>query len=129
MKNITVIHKLIENSELSTKVQLYFGTPVVGDDYDPYEKNLGTANLNPLTIRAYVREISAKSLVWRQMGLQEMGAQELYCKAKFRTMFETATRIVIDGDNYSVFKEGTGGNAVIQKQPFNVIKVILTRAS
>lgn len=128
-KRIKFISDLITKDQFSTKVYLYFATPSYGEDYDPYEKNITYSNLNPLSLKAYVREISPESLVWRQMGLQEMGAKEILCDEKYKEWFLKSNKIVIDGDNYSVMKEGTGGNALIQKRPYNIIRIVLSKAT
>jgi len=96
MKSIKFINDLIEKAEVTTKITIYFATPSYPEDYDKYEKNLTYTNLNPLSIKGYVREISPESLVWRQMGLQEMGAKEIICKEKYKDWFKKANKIVID---------------------------------
>ena len=111
----------------STKVLIFFATSVAGDDYDPYEKNYTMQNLNPLTIKGYVREISPEALVWKQYGLSEMGAKEILCDEKYKSWFEKCNKVTISGDSYEVFRESGGNRAIIQKRPFKTIRVVLQR--
>lgn len=129
MRSIKFINDLIEKEEFTTKVTVYFATVSYPEDYDKYENNLTHTNLNPLSLKGYVREISPESLVWRQMGLQEMGAKEIICKERYRGWFQKCNKVVIDGDDYSVMKEGTGGNSLISKRPYGLIRVVLKKAS
>lgn len=129
MKSLKFINELIEKEEFTTKITFYFATPSYPENYDKYENNLEYTNLNPLSIKGYVREISPESLVWRQMGLQEMGAKEIICKERYREWFLKTNKIVIDSDNYTVMKEGTGGNVLISKRPYGLIRVVLSKAT
>jgi hypothetical protein len=128
-KSLKFVNDLISRGEFTTKITIYFGTPDYDENYDKWEKNLVYTNLNPQTIKGYVREIGAESLVWRQMGLQEMGAKEIICKEKYREWFTNATKIEIDGDNYTVMKEGTGGNFLVSKRPYGLLRVILSKST
>ena len=58
-----------------------------------------------------------------------MGAKEIVCESKYRGWFESLScnKIVIDGDEYEVFREGTGNRAIIQKRPYNLIRVVLQK--
>lgn len=125
-RNIDVF-KLLQNSNLCTKIKLFFSTQVAADGYDNYEQNYTQTYLNPLTIKGYVREISAESLVWRQIGAKEVGAKEILCDAKYADWFRNCRKIEIDGDTYETYKETTGGRFMIENRPFNIIKVVVTK--
>ena len=127
MKSIYMVKKLLKDKAFTTKVSIYFSTKVAGDDFDPYEANYVTTNLNPVTIKAYVRDISPEALVWKQYGLHNTGAKEILCDDKYKNWFEKANKIVIDGETYQVFKEGTGNRTIITKRPYNLIRVVLSR--
>ena len=127
MKKIDSINRLLRNNRFSTKILLYFSTKTYGEDYDPYEKNYTYTNLNPLSIKAYVTEISSEALVWKQYGLKEMGAKEILCEAKYENWFKIANKIEIDSDEYEVFREATGFRAIIQKRPYNLIRVVIQK--
>lgn len=123
-KDIELV-RLLNNPNISTKISIYFSTKTAGEDYDPYEKNYTFTNLNPVTIRGYVRDISPEALVWKQYGLTEIGAKEIICEDKYADWFRKANKIIIDGDEYSCYKEGLGSNALITKRPKKIIKVVV----
>ncbi len=125
---LTFIKKLINHSSYNTKVRIYFSTKSFGDDYDPYEAKATYTNLNPLTIKAYVREISPEALVWKQYGLQNMGAKELLCEDKYKNYFENCNKLEIAGVDYFVFKEGTGNKTLIIERPNKLLRVIITKS-
>lgn len=127
MKKITAISKLLKDKEFTTKIRIFFSTKTAGDDYDPYEANYTFSNLNPLTIKGYVRDISPEALVWKQYGLANVGAKEIICDEKYKTWFENCNKIEIDNIEYQVFKEGTGNRNIIIKRPYQMIRVVVTR--
>jgi hypothetical protein len=121
------ISDLLEHSYISTKISIYMATRSVGEDYDPYEKVFTHSNLNPLTIKGYCRDIRPESLVWRQIGISEVGAKEILCEDKYVEHFRKANKIEIDGDEYQVYKENVGNRVLITKIPFKLIKVVLRK--
>jgi len=123
--NIPDIKELVRVN--GTKVYVYFATKSAGDDYDPEEKNYTYTNMNPLVIKAYLTQISPEKLVWKQYGLQEMGAVELLCEAKYKNWFKICNKIVIDDNEYAVFKVGNGNRVLIQERAGDMIRVILER--
>jgi len=127
MKKILAINKLLTNKEFSTKIRIFFSSKSAGDDYDPYENNYTFSNLNPITIKGYVRELSPEALVWKQYGLANLGAKEILCSDRYRTWFENCNKVEIDGDEYQVFREGTGNRVIISKRPYKLIRVVITR--
>jgi len=106
---------------------LYFSSKYAGDDFDPEEANYTYTELNPITIYGVVREISSEALVWKQYGLKETGAVEIITDVKHKVKFEGCTKIKIDSEEYQVYREGTGGRALIQARPAKLMRVILQR--
>ena len=126
-KKIPFVSKIFKHNDFSQKIKLYFSTKIAGEFFDPYEENYTYTNLNPLTIRGYVSEISPEALVYKKYGLQNMGAKEILCDVKYKSYFENCNKIEIDGDNYLVFKEGTGNNTLISNRTKKIIRVVVTR--
>jgi hypothetical protein len=126
-KKLKVINDMLKNSNFSTKVEIYFSTKVVGEDFNPYERNYTFNNLNPITIKAYVREVSPEALVYKQYGLAELGAKEILTEKRYIEYFRQANLIKIDGDEYIVYKEGTGNRLMISERPFNLIRVVVSK--
>jgi len=127
IRKLPLIAKLLNHSDFRTKVQLYMSTKTAGLDYDSDEQNYTYTNLNPITINAYVSEVSAEGLVFKAYGLQNIGAKSILCEAKYKNMFENCNKITIDGDNYTVFREGTGSKTLISNRPKGLIRVIIQR--
>jgi len=122
------IRDLLQNSNIATKILLYFSTQTIGADYDPYEKTYTYTNLNPITIRGYVRDIKPESLVWKQYGLAEVGAKEIICDETYAESFRLCNKIEIDGDVFQVYKENVGNRHLITKRPLKLIKVVVKKA-
>ncbi len=128
MKKLIDFDSLIKNSDINPiKIQIFMSTKQAGDDFDEYENNYSYTSLNPITIKAFVREISPEALVYKQYGLHEMGAKEIICEARFKNMFKNCNEVKISGNSYQVFKEAVGNRAVIQERPNNLLRVILMK--
>lgn len=102
-------------------------TKAAGDDFSPYEANYTYTNMSPIIIRAYVREVSPEALVYKQYGLHRMGAKEIICELKYRDLFTNCNKVVIENDEYQVFREGVGSRALIQERPYNMMRVVLSK--
>lgn len=128
MKKLRELESIFNNKELTKQIKLYFSTKSIGSDYDSYEKNYTYTELNPKTIRGVVSELSPEALVWKEYGLSEIGAVELICLGKHRSLFENCTRVEIDSNSYAVLKDATGNRAVIQgRYNDQTIRVVLFR--
>ena len=121
------INKLLKNSNFTTKVSIYFSYTGYDDDYDKYENNTIDMKLNPKTIKAYVTEISPDALVYKQYGLNEIGAKEIICEAKYRNWFEKCAKITINEKEFQIFKEAASQRSIITSRPFNLIRVVVSR--
>lgn len=128
MRKSFVINNLLKNREFTTKIQIYFSTKSAGDDFDSYEKNYTYTNQNPITIKGIVTQLRASELVWKGYGLKEQGSVAIICEKRYKNYFLKANKIEIDGNEYQVFKEGTGSRSIISDRPFQLIRVILQRA-
>lgn len=126
---LSFARKLLSNKKFTTKIKIYFSTKIAGDDFDPYEKNYTYSNLNPKTIKAYVTQISPQALVYRQYGLENMGAQEVVCDSRYEEWFKACNKIEIGGDEYQVFKEAAGSRSIISDRKFKMIRVVITQRS
>jgi hypothetical protein len=124
----TQIKRTIESSNFSTKIRLYFSQRSVGEFYDPYENNYSYTNLNPITIKGYVRDISPDALIWKQYGLSEIGAKEILCDNKYVSWFKLCNKVEIDSDTYQVYKEAQGNRFMITEEPFKISKIIVVKA-
>jgi len=121
------VSRLLSNNKFSTDITLYFSTRSVGADFDPYEKTYTYTDLNPKTIRGYVRDIKPEALVWKQYGLAEMGAKEIISDDKYAEWFRLCSKLSIGGDYYQVYKENVGNRFLIEKRPMKLIRVIVRK--
>jgi len=127
MEMLKQIKKILENRNFTTKVYLYFSSRSAGDAYDKYEQNWTYTNMNPMVIKALVREVSPEALIYKHYGLENLGSKEILCEKKYKSWFENCNKIEIDSKEYQVFKEGTGQRTLIMERPTELIKVIVTR--
>jgi len=127
MKYKRRILELIKKKDLTTKIYIYMSSKSAGDDFDSYEQNYTNANLNPLVIKGYVRELSAEQAFYKQYGLHQSGMKEILCEEKYRNYFEKCNKIEIDSIEYQVFKSGTGGRTLIEKRPYRLLRVVVSR--
>ena len=126
-KKIPFVSQIFKHSDFCTKITIYFSQKTAGDYYDPYEENYTYTNLNPITIKGYVSEITSEALVYKQYGLQNVGAKEILCDVKYKNYFVKCNKLEIDGDNYIVYKEGTGNKTLISNRTKKIIRVVVTR--
>jgi hypothetical protein len=121
-KNIEIERLIKQNGK---KIYFYFATKVVGEEFDSYEKNYTDSLLNPVFAIGYVRDINPDALVWKGYGLTESGAKEIIISEKYENWFKTASKIMIESDEYSLYKEGLGTKVLITHRPQKLIKVVL----
>ena len=126
-KTIPFVKSLFKNNKFNTKIKLYFSRKTFGDFYDDYEDNATYLKLNPVTIKGYVHDITATSLIFKRYGLESMGAKEVIADSKYKSWFEDCEKIEIDGDEYQVFKEAAGQNMIIHERAFKIIRIVLQR--
>lgn len=121
------IQKIFKDKNLVKKVKIYFHILTAGEGFDPEEKNYTQTNLNPITIKAIVTQVSPEALVWKQYGLSETGAVEIITEKVHTNKFKICSKIEIEGDDYTVWRDGTGDRALIQERSGNLIRVVLKR--
>jgi hypothetical protein len=127
MKKIHEQDQILKDRDYNTKVIVYMSTRTEGDDYDPYENNKRFSNLNPITVFALVRDITPETAYYKNYGVHQGGVKELICDARFRTAFENANKVVVDGVEYQLFKDATGANAQITSRAGKKIRVVVAR--
>lgn len=125
MVRISSIEKIL-NQNANTKVDFYFSRKSAGEDFDQYEKNYNDVYQNPVSRKMYVTEFTPEALAWREQGLSATQGKLVVCDEKFENWFRYATKIVINGAEYSSFPKG-GGKVQITKRPNNLIRVIIFR--
>jgi len=128
MRRFKPILNILKNKEFNKKIQLYFASKVANEDFDPEEKNYSAVELNPIVVEGIVSMISPEALVWKQYGLASTGAVELLVDSVHKNKFLNCSRVVIDGEDYHVWREGTGGKALIQdRKQGGYLRIILQK--
>ena len=122
-------YNILRNQQLNTPIQIYMSTLTAGEDFDSFAKNYTSTNLNPVTVYGYVRELSPETAFWKQYGLYQTGMLEIICEKQSEQYFALASRVVVGGVDYQVYREGTGNKTLITERPGQLLRVVLTRAS
>jgi len=113
--------------DYTSKVFVYLpGATVKGTNYDKFRDTGYTKGIqNYLTVKAFVRDTSANELIVRQLGLIAVGAKKLVIKNNDVSLFELASRIVIDNVDYYVYNDAVGKKMMIQKLDDNYSEITL----
>lgn len=127
MRKLTEITDILKNKDFTTKIRIYMSSKTASEDYDNYENNYSYTNQNPITIKAYVRDLLPETAFWKQYGLHMSGIKEIITEDRFIEAFENCNKMEIDNIEYEVFKSGTGNNVSITKRPFKMLRVIVSR--
>jgi hypothetical protein len=127
MKEIAIIHDLLRDIDFTEKIRVYFSTKYADESFDSFEQNYTLTHLNPIVIRGLLRTVSPEALIWKEYGLSEIGSVEIIAHAKYKEWFKKAMKVEINGDFYTVWKDGTGGRSIIQDRPNRIIRVILKK--
>ncbi len=62
---------------------------------DPFEKNVVTANLNPLPVKALVVDFTASKAHWVMPGIKVSRIKEIYVPKRYRSLIENTQKIEI----------------------------------
>ncbi len=126
-KKLRFTRQLFKDKKFNTKVKLFFSIKSFGDFYDEDEDNAEYIKLNPVTIKGYVHDITASTLVYKKYGSEFFGSREILADDKYLKSFQDCEKIEIDGKEYQVFKEAAGQNMIIHERAFNMIRVMIQR--
>ena len=78
-------------------IKIYVGKETVDD---PYDKNVTTTHLNPISIRAIISDISPASSQWKMPGIITSKTKQIIIKKKFKSLIEQSQKIIIDSETY-----------------------------
>jgi len=121
------INDLAREENLLTKVKFYFSYKQADEWYNPEEghDSLESVNLNPITVKMYVSEISPEKLYYKMQGTHSESGKLILCDKKYKKYFQNAAKIEIDGKEYSTYNKATGSNLTIANRPKNNITVTI----
>lgn len=120
-KRINLFNILREEGKLET-LHVYASTEAITD---PYEKTTSTVYMNPLSIKALVRQVSPEALHWKYFGSIPFGSIEIITEKKNKTLFKTADKIKYNEEYYKCWKNDEKGFSFLERQDY--IIVILTK--
>jgi hypothetical protein len=116
-KRINIFEILNSEGKLS-KVFIY---PAYETVSDPYEKNRTTNFLNPLSIKALVRQISTEALSWKYYGNIPIGSKEIICEKKWKETIKNSFKIKIEEDYYKCYRDDKKGFGIIEREDYIVV--------
>lgn len=99
-----------------------------GSNFDPF-RNIGfvKAKRNPVWVAVIKKTLSANSLIYRQMGLNETGAIELIIKDNDVPFITLSEKILVDDKEYYVYNDAVGANVQVFDLQFGYSKIVLFR--
>jgi hypothetical protein len=112
------IFNLLKNEGKLTKVLVYSATDTVDD---PYEKTTTKTYLNPVSLNAFIRDVTPESLVWKYFGQIPMGSKQIICEKKYINLLKTADKIKIGDNYYKVRKDDSKGWAIQERPDYIII--------
>lgn len=93
---------------------------------DPYEKNLATSTyLNPLPVKALIRQVSAESLHWKYFGNIPVGSIEVITEKKNLTLLKTADKIKYRDNYFKCYKDDSKGFTIIERDDYIIVILAL----
>ena len=110
--------KILETEGKMTKVLVYPATEVVDD---PYEKTTTKGFLNPITIKAYVIQLSFESLKWKYPGQVPSGSVKIICDLKYEGLLKIADKIKIGEDYYKTWKDDSKNFMILKREDHLVV--------
>ena len=101
-------------------------TNTKGSTYDPYRQTGYTiTNHSPLSVKAYVRQLTSSSLIMRELGLVESGAIEIVVEDSDVNLFKFCEKVKYDDNQYTPFRSALGNRVQITKISFGFYKIVL----
>lgn len=116
-KRVNLFNLLRNEGQLST-LHVYQAREVVAD---PYEKNTNKTFMNPLPIKALVRQVSFEALHWKYYGQIPVGSIEVIADKKYLTLFRTADKIKYNDNYFKCYKDDSKGFAILERSDYVVV--------
>ncbi len=110
--------KILNDEKKMTKVSVY---PAEVSIDDPYEKNTNKTFMNPITIKAYVTQLSFESLKWKYPGQVPGGSVQIICYNKYETLLKTAYKIKIGDKYYKCLQDDDKGFLIMKRDNYLVV--------
>jgi hypothetical protein len=112
------IFNLLKNEGKLSIIYVYASREVQND---PYEKTKTNIYLNPLPIKALIRQVSFEALHWKYYGQIPVGSIEVIAEKKYLTHFRTADKIKYGDDYFECYKDDAKGFAILERPDYVII--------
>jgi hypothetical protein len=116
-KKVDVFNLLKNEGQLSTLL-VYAAKET---ETDPTEHTVSLTYLNPLPIKALIRQVSFEALHWKYFGLIPVGSIECIAEKKYLTLFRTADKIIYNEQTYKCYKDDAQGFAILERPDYVVV--------
>ena len=116
-RRINLLKILCDEGKL-VNVMLY---PAIETIDDPYEKTKTNSFLNPLTIKAYVTQLSFESLKWKYPGLVPSGSVQILCEVKYEKILKLSDKIKIGENFYKCWKDDSKNFMIMRRDDHLVV--------
>jgi len=116
-KQIDIFNLLKNEGKLST---LYVYQAIETEN-DPFEHTKTKTYMNPLPIKALIRQVSFEALHWKYYGQIPVGSIECIAEKKYLTLFRTADKIKYGDDYFSTWKDDAKGFAILERPDYVVV--------
>jgi hypothetical protein len=120
MENRIDLFGLLKQEGKLTKILVY---PAITKEIDPISHEKEKVFLNPITIDAYVRDVSPEALVWRYYGVIPIGSKEFICEKRWEETIKSASRITINDEEYKTLWNDSKGFSILERENYLVIVV------
>jgi len=112
------IFNLLKNEGKLETIYVYSAKEIQND---PYEHTKTLTHMNPLPIKALVRQVSFEALHWKYYGLIPVGSIEVIVEKKNKTLLRTADKIKYQEEWFKCYKDDSQGFAILERQDYIVM--------
>ena len=112
--------ELFDNFKFNDHLQIIFLYPAQETENDSYEHTTSKIFLNPIPVKALVKDYKPEALRWKFTGTLPMGSKEIICEKKYKTLFKIAHKIKINDDYFKVYSDDEKGFGIIEREDYIV---------
>jgi hypothetical protein len=114
-------------ADYAEKVFVYLpGATTKSASYDKYrDTGYSKAQQNYLTVKAWVRPMVSNELVIKQLGIVSIGSVKIIIKNNDVPLFQLASRIVYNNDDYYVYNDAVGKKMLMINLDHNYTEITM----
>jgi len=111
------VFEILRNEGKLSKLEVYQSQEVLND---PYEKDYTKTNINPITIKALIINISFSALKWKFYGQLPTGSVQVIFEKKYTDMVRDADTIKYDSNTYGCWKDDAKKFAILERDDYTI---------